>query len=195
MIDFSPLSQGDVKMLEFSAQFTLEDLRQSTHESINFLKAIFDGLHDEDVVFMPYDPEANDPYAPEDQQHIGWTLGHLVAHVTASSEEGAAFCSILGRGYALEERPRYETAWETMDSVAKCLQRLEESRRMRLAYLDTLPDTPFLEVYRKVSERFEAKFGKLNAIASFLFGLSHEVGHYAQFQEVRRQAIEARLAK
>jgi hypothetical protein len=79
-----------------------------------------------------------------------------------------------------------------MDTVAKCRQRLEESRRMRNAYLDTWPDTPQLDVYREVSPRFTEKLGNMNAPAAFLFGLSHEVGHYDQFKDVREQALQAR---
>lgn len=66
---------------------------------------------------------------------------------------------------------------------------------MRNAYLETWPDVPFLDVYRVISERFVAKFGNMNAPAAFLFGLSHEVGHYDQIKDVRRQALAARAAK
>jgi len=58
---------------------------------------------------------------------------------------------------------------------AECVQRLEESRRIRLAYLDTWPDQPHLDVQREVSERFLEKFGPMNAVSSFLSGLKHEL--------------------
>src|SRR5690606_23614590 len=122
-----------------------------------------------------------------------WSIAHLVAHVTASSEEGAAFSSLLARGIPVRERPRYETPWREITTKAHCIQRLEESRRMRLAYLASWPDKPFLNVYQQeLSERFLAKFGEKNAPAAFLFGLMHEVGHYDQFTEVKRQALEAK---
>jgi hypothetical protein len=73
------------------------------------------------------------------------------------------------------------------------LHRLEESRRMRLAFLDTWPDEPHLDVFREVSTE-SPMFNKINAIVSFLFGLKHESGHYEQFREVRRQAMEATAA-
>jgi hypothetical protein len=63
---------------------------------------------------------------------------------------------------------------------------------MRLGALDMFPDVPFQEVYRTISENFTAKFGQMNANATFLFGLHHEVGHYAQFEDVRAQALRAR---
>ena len=63
---------------------------------------------------------------------------------------------------------------------------------MRNAYIETWPDEPLLDTMRDVSERFTARFGEMNAPAAFLFALSHEVGHYAQIEEVRRQALAAR---
>jgi len=72
--------------------------------------------------------------------------------------------------------------------------RIAESRRIRIAYLDTWPDTPHLDVYRELSERFIERNGPLNAPASVLFGLSHEDGHVAQFRDVRAQAAGALAA-
>ena len=142
------------------------------------------------MTFDPTDENANDPYAKEGEETIGWSLAHLIAHVTASSEEGAAFSSLLARGVEASERPRYETEWKEITTVVQCVQRLEESRRMRNAYLDTWPDVPHLDVYRAgMSERFEAWTGKMNAIGSFLLGLGHEVGHMEQMQAVRTQAL------
>ncbi|RMG77433.1 MAG: DinB family protein [Chloroflexi bacterium] len=181
-----------MKLLAFAAQYTIDDLRRATNESIDYLLKLIEDLTDEDVVFEPIDPDANDPYAAEGEQHIGWNIAHLIAHVTASSEEGAAFSSLLARGIAAQERPRYETPWRDITTKAQCVQRLEESRRIRLAYLDTWPDAPFLDVYRQVSERFIEKFGQMNAPAAFLFGLWHEVGHYDQIKEVIRQAKQAK---
>ncbi|GAB4319821.1 MAG: hypothetical protein Kow00117_09460 [Phototrophicales bacterium] len=192
MIDFSPLDNNEMKLLAFAAQYTIDDLRRATNESIDYLLKLIEDLTDEDVVFEPIDPDANDPYAAEGEQHIGWNIAHLIAHVTASSEEGAAFSSLLARGIPAQERPRYETPWRDITTKAQCVQRLEESRRIRLAYLDTWPDDPFLDVYRQVSERFIEKFGQMNAPAAFLFGLWHEVGHYDQIKEVIQQAKQAK---
>lgn len=192
MIDFSPMRSGEVKALDFAAQFSRKDLRKLSDESINYLLALISDLTDADVTFDPIDPNANDPYAVEGEEHIGWNIAHLIVHTTASSEEGAAFSSLLARGIPAEERPRYETHWKSVTTVAQCIQRLEESRRIRNAYLETWPDEPLMDVYRKVSERFLAKFGEMNATAAFLFGLSHEVGHYDQLKEVKEQALAAR---
>ncbi len=195
MIDFTPMRNSEIKYIEYATQenITQADLKKNSDESIDFLLGLLDGMIDADVAFEPVDEEANDPYAVEGEEGIGWTFGHLIAHVTASTEEGAAFSSLLARGIPASERPRYETAWRDMDSIDKVRQRLEESRRIRNAYLETWPDTPLLDVHRSgVSERFINKFGNMNAPAAFLFGLSHEVGHYDQIKEVRNQALQAR---
>lgn len=194
MIDFSPMRDGDVSFINFAAQEQMgpAELQALSDESINYLLGLVKGLSDADIVFEPVDHEADDPFAVEGEETIGWNFGHLIAHVTASSEEGAALSSLLARGVAASERPRYETPWREMTSVAHVRQRLDESRRMRNAYLQTWPDAPLLDVKRVVSERFTARFGEMNAPAAFLFALSHEVGHYEQIEEVRRQALAAR---
>ncbi len=196
MIDFAPMRDGELTYLEYAAQenISAEDLRRLSDESVGFLLSLLDGLADADIVFDPEDPNADDPFAVEGEEEIGWNFGHLIAHVTASSEEGAALSSLLARGVPASERPRYETPWRDIKTVAQVRQRLEESRRMRNAYLETWPDAPLLDVCRVVSERFSARFGEMNAPAAFLFGLSHEVGHYEQIEEVKRQALAARAA-
>lgn len=192
IIDFSAVDAREMTVADLAETLSRDALRCASDASIDRMLALIDGMSDSEVVFEPTDKEASDPYAVAGEEHIGWSLAHLIAHVTASTEEGAAFSSILARGYPLSERPRYETPWKEITTNAQCVQRLEESRRIRNAYLDTWPDNPNLNVYRAgVSERFEARFGKLNAKGCFLFGLQHEVGHFDQFEEVKRQAVTA----
>ncbi len=190
-IDFSAVHERRQKISELAAGLTRTDLIEATNESIDFLASLVARCTDEMVTFLPDDPEADDPYAVEGEETISWSVAHLIAHVTASSEEAAAFSSLLARGVPAVERPRYETPWRAITSRAQCQQRLEESWRMRLAYLETWPDQPFLDVYRKISPRYEARVGPLNAIGAFLSGLSHETEHYAQIEEAVRQAKEA----
>ncbi len=194
MIDFSPVENGEMKMLAYtqSAGITWQQVRDALNESVDTLHVLLDGLEDVDVTFVPYDPHANDPFAPPEEQHIGWNIAHLILHVTASTEEYAAIGSVLGRGIAFEGRLRYEPDWKTVTTVAALRQRLEESRRIRLAYLDALPDQPFMDVYRVISERYIEYFGQSNCMVSFLIGLMHEVGHYEQIRDARRQALAAR---
>ncbi|NJL58196.1 DinB family protein [bacterium] len=181
-------------MLAFSERYTAADLRAASDASIDLLLDLLAGLNDADVTFDPVDQEAHDAAAVEGEEHIGWSLAHLVAHVTASSEEWAVYSSILARGivYPAEPRLRYETPWREITTHAQCIQRLEESRRIRQGYLMTWPETPFLNIYRELSPRFLERVGEINAPAAFLFGLRHEADHYDQFREVRRQALDAR---
>jgi hypothetical protein len=193
-IDFKPVLEGRMQMLEYSRHFSVQDLGRATNDSIDLLLNIIKDMNDADIVFAPFDPEANDPYAKPGEEHIGWGIGHLIAHVTATCEEWAAYSSLLARGipYPAEPRLRYETPWRDVDTKAKAVQRLEESRRIRLGYLATWPDKPNLEVKRELSPRFIERVGEMNAPAAFLFGLKHEVGHYDQFREVARQIDEAK---
>ena len=190
-VDFTPVREGSIKLQEFAKQFTRADLRRASDESLDIIRSLIAGLTDEQVTFDPVDPDAHDPYAVEGEENIGWNLAHLVAHVTASSEEGAAFSSLLARGIPANDRPRYETPWRDLSTADQCLQRIEESRRIRNAYLETWPDKPLLNTNREISERFREHFGDMNATAAFLFGLMHEVGHYDQFRDVRSQALAA----
>lgn len=192
-IDFTPVTDGSMTILTFAKRFGVNELRAATNASIDAMLALIAPLSDADVVFEPHDPDAHDPFAAAGEEHIGWNLAHLIAHVTASSEEWAAYSSILARGiaYPAEPRLRYETPWRSMLTKTQCIQRLEESRRIRLAYLDTWPDEPHLYVYRGLSDRFIERFGPINAPAAFLYGLWHEVGHHEQFREVARQAKAA----
>ncbi len=196
MFDFSPVTNKEKKLIDLwrDQEITIEQLATATHESIDFMLELIANLSDADVIFDPVDPDAHDPEAVEGEEHIGWSIAHLIAHVTATSEEGAAFSSLLARGVEnVKDRPRYETPWRDFTTRAQCVQRLEESRRIRLAYLDTWPDEPFYENLRVVpSVRFQDYFGDINAPVAFLMGLHHEVGHYAQLEEVKRQALSFR---
>ena len=193
-IDFRPVFDGEQQLIDYAAQFTVADLRQASEDSVAWLSGIVTGLEDAEISFAPQDPEADDPFAVEGERDIGWGIGHLVAHVTASSEEWAAYSSLLARSvpYPAEPRLRFEPPWREIDTRARALQRLQESLRQRLGYLDAWPDEPDLELKRDLSPRFVARFGEFNATTCFLFGLQHEVGHYGQFENVRVQIEAAR---
>lgn len=193
-IDFSPVQNGEIKLIDFASRYTVAELKAATNASLDWITNVIKDMSDADVTFNPVDPEANDPYAVPGEENIGWSLAHLVVHATASSEEWARYSAILASGlpYPAEPRLRYETNWHTVTTQAQCIQRLEESRRIRLALLDAWPNTPDLETKRAMSERFIERVGEVNAPAAFLFGLRHEYGHYDQFTEVARQVAEAR---
>jgi hypothetical protein len=195
-INFIPLLRNEVKAIDFARNLSVDDLRTATNASIDLMLDMIKDLNDVGVTFDPVDPLANDPHAAPGEEHIGWSVAHLIAHVTASSEEWAAYSSILARGivYPATPRLRYETPWREIKTKKQCVQRLEESRRMRLACLDMWPDTPHLDVLREVSPRFIENNGEVNAIAAFIYGLKHELNHHDQIREVVRQVHASRAA-
>ncbi len=191
LIDFSPVREGGMKLLEFSARFTFHDLRLAINAYVDATLDLLADCDDAMLTYEPHDEGAHDPFATESDQHIGWNLAHLVLHVTASLEEGAAFCSVLGRGISLGGRLRYEPDWRAFTTRDQVIARLEECRRMCLAYLDTLPELPHLDVYRELPEPVAEHFGKLNAPANMLLGLRHWDDHIAQMQDAKAQAQAA----
>lgn len=195
LIDFSPVHAGEMQLLEFSLRFSKDDLRAATNTYYNQIREILDASSDSGITFTPDDPEADDPYVEDPaERYIGWTLAHQVVHVTASQEENAGFSSLLARGIAAGGRLRYETQWRTITTKAQAIQRLEESRRMCLSYLEAWPDEPKLDVYREASAHSIERNGYLNAPAIYLAGLKHTDGHMAQFRETLRQAQVAVVA-
>ena len=75
-----------------------------------------------------------------------------------------------------------------MTTIATVRDRLEESRRMRLATLDVWPDRPHLEL--TVTYRYLR--GPMNAIARYCMGLLHDHDHLEQIADIVRQAHTAR---
>jgi hypothetical protein len=186
MLDFTPIRDHSQTIADFSKGLTKADLQKYTNEMIDTELDIIANATDADVVFVPVDPQAKDTFGKPEEQDLAWNLGHVVVHATASSEEGAALASSLARGLLVEGRSRYETPWRDVTKVAQLYQRLEESRRIRLAFLETWPDEPHLDTIQELS------FGKFNAISRFLMGLLHEDSHLEQLREIMRQAQVAR---
>lgn len=189
MIDLTRLRDGDGTMADKTAHLTTADLRDLTNDMIERQQALIRDATDADVVFVPLDPDAHDSYAATaEEEGIAWTLGHLIVHVTASSEEAAFLAAEQARGILREGRSRYEVPWTTVTTIAQCRARLEESRRMRLASLDVWPDAPHMEV----AAAFHRLPGPINPIVRFVFGLAHDADHLEQIAEVVRQARAAR---
>jgi hypothetical protein len=190
MLDFSRVRSKDQTMAELSAGLTVADLHRLTDEMVDRMLSLIADARDEDVTFVPQDPAANDTFASNLQEvNIAWTLGHVIVHATASSEEGAALSSQLARGVPITGRSRAETPWQSVHTVAELRQRLEESRRMRHAFLNAWPDTPNLEL------TFTATYPgatPVNAIGRFIGGLSHDDSHLGQITEIMHQAFELR---
>jgi len=175
---------------ELAAELTPSDLHRLTDEMIDAMQAVLVEAVDADVSFLPIDPAANDPFTSDPAElKLAWTLGHVVVHATASAEESGALSSLLARGIEVKDRARYEVPWREVTSVAQLRARLEESRRMRHAFLDTWPDQPHYEM------QYQPPWpGALpvNAVGRFLSGLRHDAPHLEQMREIMRQAKAAR---
>jgi len=106
--------------------------------------------------------------------------------VTASAEEAVTFSALLARSIAVGGRLRHERDWRLVSTPEEVLQRLEESRRICLAYLAAWPDVPDLKTTRIVPA--EMKWPAPNAFACCLLGLMHWHMHLSQMQNVAEQA-------
>ena len=188
MLDFTLVKNRTITFSDMARDLTATDLRNLTNEMIDTMLSIIADATDEDVVFVPQDPNADDPFGIPEEKNLVWTLGHVAVHTTASSEESAALALTLARGLTPEGRSRYEVLWRSVQTIDQVRHRFEESRRMRLAMLDAWPDEPHLEVTYSISPRF----GSFNATARFLMGLYHDDDHLGQLKEIMRQVREAR---
>ena len=190
MLDFTTVQKKEMSLRQLTSNLTQNDLRDLTNEMIDKVLSQIADCVDADVTFVPNDPEANDTFAAsEDEVRLAWTLGHVIVHITASSEESAAIASELARGVPFRGgRSRREVPWGTVTTIAQCRHRLEESRRMRLASLDIWPDEPDLINSYQPSPEYESR----NAIIRFVLGLQHDDSHLDQIVKIVWQAKEAR---
>jgi len=189
ILDLTPVWKREVTLAELVAELTPDDLRELTNDMVDAMLDLIADCTDEDVTFVPVDPEANDRYATDEaERNIPWTLGHVIVHTTASAEESAAIAAELARGVEYHGRSRYEVPWRTVTTIEQCRRRLEESRRMRLASLDMWPDEPYLDNTYTPFERI----GAVNASGAFVMGLGHDSQHLGQIVEIVRQARAVR---
>lgn len=177
------------KVTELQHQLTQADLVEATHHMLDTMLELIADAKDDYVTFQPIDPAAHDNAASsETEVDMAWTLGHVIVHTTASGEETASIGSSLARGVAVDWRDRYEVPWQTMHSLAQLQHRLEESRRIRLAYLSAWPDEPHLDLlWRKK----DSDLPLLNAIGYTLLGLKHDTDHLGQIADIMQQARAA----
>lgn len=189
MLDFTPVREKKMTFEALCAGLTVEDLHRLTDEMVDTMLSLMADARDSDVTFEPQDPHAEDAYAADaGEAALPWTLGHVIVHATASSEEAAAHAVTLARGVAVEGRSRYETPWQQVTTVAQLHQRLDESRRMRHAFLHAWPDQPHLE------NTYTANYPGArprNAIQAFVSGLAHDDAHLEQIAEIMRQARQS----
>ncbi|MDL1950777.1 hypothetical protein FBQ97_13315 [Acidobacteria bacterium ACD] len=87
MLDFSLLRDRRMTLGELVQGLTVDDLRDLTNEMIDYQLRLIADCEDADVTFVPDDPAAEDKYAANVEEiNLPWTLGHVIVHVTASSE-------------------------------------------------------------------------------------------------------------
>lgn len=189
MINLQTIRDKKLSMPELGKTLSRADLRNLTNEMIDTMLGLIKDCADADVTFVPVDPAAKDDAAKDaSEASIAWTLGHVIVHCTASSEESAFLAAEMARGVPFHGRSRYETVWETVTTIAQCRARLEESRRMRVASLEMWPDAPHTELEH---EPYPGA-GMRNCYTRFMGGLGHDDSHLAQIAEIARQAKAAR---
>lgn len=192
MLDFSLLHAGQSSVLQFVQRENIlpSDLARLTNEMVDRMLELLADCEDTDVTFVPEDPDAEDTYAESaDEVTLAWTLGHVIVHTTASAEESAFLAAELARGVEWHGRSRYEVPWQSVTTIAQCRERLEQSRRMRLATLDVWAQPPHLE------NTYELESGIThNCISRFVAGLVHDDAHLGQIEKIARQARAARAA-
>jgi hypothetical protein len=167
-----------------ATDLSVEELRVLTNRMVDTILDLIKDSTDADVVHVPEDPDAYDSAAStEDELRISWTLGHVIVHTTASSEESAALAAELARGVTFHGRSRSEVPWRTVTTIEQCRHRLEESRRMRLASLDMWPDKPYLD--NTYAPREGA--APINCVRRFLNGLHHDESHLGQIERIVKE--------
>lgn len=189
MLDLGPVRRRETTLAQFASSngFGRDDLIRFTNDTLDSQLCLLEGIRDDDVVFTPIDPYADDPFAADpDAGSLAWTLGHVIAHCTASSEECCAQASNLARGVEVNGRMRYETPWQQLQTVEQVRQRLAESRAIRLAYLNAWPVRPHLHL------TYTPYKSPQNCVVRVLAGLMHDADHHDQIADIVAQAKAAR---
>ena len=192
VIDFAPMRRGEVGLQHLAAGLSRNDLAKLTQEMCAQQLALIQDAQDEDVVFVPDDPDANDTFAAvAEDVGLSWTLGHVVVHSTASSEESAALALTLARGLAVDGRSRFEVPWQEATTVEFLRDRIQESLRMRLSMLAAWPNEPHLDNFYTPYEGRPP----MNALGRFLSGLAHDDSHLEQIRKIMEQGRQRRAVK
>jgi hypothetical protein len=179
-LDFSRVFRGEATFDDLFGGLALADVRRETADLYDRLQAgVFDCV-DADVSFV-----AQDTAAAEGE---GWTIGHLIAHITATCEESAFLGAEMARGVPFHGRSCYEVPWESLVTIEQVRERIADSRRMCLACLEVWPSTADLDQTIEVWPDGPI----VNAAGRHAVGLAHGFGHLPQLEEICRQAKAAR---
>lgn len=176
-IDLEAVHAGKVSYADIIGSIRYDDLYRMTDELFDMLESILVEVIDATVFFIPRDTAASD------QSKDGWTLSHVIAHLTATSEEAAATAAMLARGVQVEGRLRYETPWQDLSTLQMVQARLQESRRICRAFLDAWPNEPHLDV----TITLIPLFGAMDAVGFYAFGIAHAQEHFDQLRDIVRQ--------
>ena len=182
--DFAAILTGQNTYADTVAAYDRNNLIELTQEYYAEINGIISGATDAAIVAVPFDPGLKD----QSEGEGAWTIGHIIAHLTATTEESAALASALARGaeFADDLRLRAEVAWETLQTAEQINARLAESQRMCLAFLETWPDAPDLAR----TATLIPQFGPMNAVGRYMLGLFHANMHLDQLREIMRQMRE-----
>lgn len=188
MIDFTLLHQRKTSIAKMAEALTPDGLREATRSVYTHMMDELSACTDEDVVFMPEDRNAIDPYTTNpDELRVAWTLAHVIVHLNASNEESAALAAEMARGVEFHGRSRYEVPWQEVVTIQHLRRLTIESERMLLSSLDMWPDPPHYETtYSPYTSA-----GIVDARGRFLLGLKHTDDHLAQIHEIIRQSKAA----
>ncbi|QBD76739.1 DinB family protein [Ktedonosporobacter rubrisoli] len=179
--DLAAVFAGRAQLSDLTSDLKHADLRRITDEFFDTINSILAAATDAAVSFVPRDPAASD------QSGQGWTLSHIVAHLTATLEESAAIAAMVARGVQFEGRLRYETPWQEISTLQLLQARLRESRRMCCAFLEAWPDNPHLDVTRTMIPQL----GPINAVGCQVLGLAHSQAHLDQLRDTLCQYLSS----
>jgi hypothetical protein len=189
VIDFSPVRSKEKTLQDLAEGLTRDDLVRLANEMCDIFEGLIADAEDPDVTFVPVDAGAKDTFAAKEEDvDLAWTLGHVIVHWTASSEEAAMHALTLARGVEIAGRSRWEVDWPEATTVQFMRDRIDESRRMQLAMLEAWP----ARVHHEVTYTAREGATPVNAIGRFLGGLSHADSHREQVTKVLDQAKAAR---
>jgi hypothetical protein len=176
-IDLEAVRRGQISYADLMRNVRHADLYTMTDELFANIESIFAKATDAAVLFVPRDAAASD------QSEQGWTMTHIVTHLTATLEGSAAAAAMLARGVQAKERLRYETPWQNLSTLQMVQARLQESHRMCRAFLDVWPDEPHLDIIVTPVPLL----GPIDAIGVYAIGIAHSQGHLAQLRDTLRQ--------
>src|SRR5579875_1811156 len=70
MLDFSAIKNGSASFADLAAKLTKADLYKLTDEMIDTMQAIVADAIDADVIFVPRDPNADDPFGKPEEKEL-----------------------------------------------------------------------------------------------------------------------------